>query len=888
MNRTEAIRQIRRILLLAASKRSVTRNEAQLSLPLAFGDSSRGPEDLPALSELLHAFALELVCLVQMEQWGLVCSPLSEQKRRLKIGGAPALRFLHEWSNGASSAVSPELPMLPMLTEWPGSGRARNARRLSLPPVSNEPGTAEEVLSDLATPANDREDAFRAGLARAQRLAQCLELSTSEIEDMAKRIYGLCLEAIPEDDIAGLVHGHEQRHRLVSTSRGRLTFQIDRDRSRGQGVFATPPELIGELARAVLDDLENERRPIYLVDPACGTGAFLLAAARRIAISPESLPRLQDLHGVDLDPQAVRVATHNLSIHAASILQGADGARLRARAMVGHELDRIFGTSYPYFLGEQIHVGNALSAEASPFSPAFLWQKRYPAVFDRERPGFDVVIGNPPWVSYGLRDRAPADEEQRDYYQRLFPAGTQYKLTLYPLFMELGMRICRPGGVHGFLVPDSVLTGHHFSRIRTQLMTGSELRELALVETSSWPGAHVGFTVFYAARRRGGGGKPIERVRNRMLRGVRPGTRRRPASTLSLLKPESEPEPAAVRFESTEVMVPSEQYGARDGRPLRVFRDSAEMDFLRAVLKTPQRFANVAWTYSGLIARHGQRSVQSEHAESRFVLRDRRGREVHQDLEATKRWQPALLSGSEVTPYRVEWQGGRVYLPEDRNQLSAIYKSGFDLERYRRPKVFLRQTGDHLVAALDRDGLLCMNNLHLLGGSEASGASPLLLLGLLMSRPIQRTYRIFALEGARPLAQVDLKTVESLPYPIDAEGSPVGAGPPPPRTHPKSRALIRVVDRAIEAGSADRLLEIAAKASRVASAPFEGGPLTGRNVLTLLLLHLLERREREAGAGADPSPRSGRRRRSRVAETPPSAIQPMLDDLFDQLFQVRS
>ena len=117
MNRTEAIRQIRRILLLAASKRSVTRNEAQLSLPLAFGDSSRGPEDLPALSELLHAFALELVCLVQMEQWGLVCSPLSEQKRRLKIGGAPALRFLHEWRNGASSAVSPELPMLPMLTE---------------------------------------------------------------------------------------------------------------------------------------------------------------------------------------------------------------------------------------------------------------------------------------------------------------------------------------------------------------------------------------------------------------------------------------------------------------------------------------------------------------------------------------------------------------------------------------------------------------------------------------------------------------------------------------------------------------------------------------------------------------------------------------------------
>ncbi len=182
-----------------------------------------------------------------------------------------------------------------------------------------------------------------------------------------------------------------------------------------------------------------------------------------------------------------------------------------------------------------------------------------------------------------------------------------------------------------------------------------------------------------------------------------------------------------------------------------------------------------------------------------------------------------------------------------------------------------------------------MNNLHLLGGNETVGVSPLILLGLLMSRAMQRTYRIFALEGARPLAQVDLKTVESLPYPVDSEGAPIGSGSPPPRTHPKSRALARVMDRAIDAGSVDRLLEIAAKASRVASAPFEGGPLTGRNVLALLLLHLLERREREAAAGAQTRPAGSRRRRSaRGAESAPSTIQPMLDDLFDQLFQVRS
>src|SRR5690606_12672707 len=52
LNRTEAIRQIRRILLLAASKRSVSRSAAQRSLPLALGEPSRDPGDLPALSAL--------------------------------------------------------------------------------------------------------------------------------------------------------------------------------------------------------------------------------------------------------------------------------------------------------------------------------------------------------------------------------------------------------------------------------------------------------------------------------------------------------------------------------------------------------------------------------------------------------------------------------------------------------------------------------------------------------------------------------------------------------------------------------------------------------------------------------------------------------------------
>jgi len=138
---------------------------------------------------------------------------------------------------------------------------------------------------------------------------------------------------------------------------------------------------------------------------------------------------------------------------------------------------------------------------ATPDGTTFRWTERFASIFSGERPGFDIVIGNPPWVSYGLRDRAGAEEEESTYLRDLFRFGAQYKLSLYPLFIELALRLTAQAGCNGFLVPDSFFTGRHFSRIRAHILETCQPLLFCLVESGPWPGVHVGHTAFYCVRR---------------------------------------------------------------------------------------------------------------------------------------------------------------------------------------------------------------------------------------------------------------------------------------------------------------------------------------------------------------------------------------------------
>jgi Type I restriction-modification system methyltransferase subunit len=168
--------------------------------------------------------------------------------------------------------------------------------------------------------------------------------------------------------------------------------------------------LMGDLCAAWdaarLNELDTALMSLTVLDPTCGSGAFLCAAfdllahlvrivgGRRNAESPP-IPvgqRLRaiierTLYGVDVMPEAVEICRMSLWLHLAALVDDPDHLRdLRFNIRTG---DALTGT-----LQRSDHAVSVDTRRSLDWSAAF------PGVL--ERGGFDVVIGNPPYVVRGI------------------------------------------------------------------------------------------------------------------------------------------------------------------------------------------------------------------------------------------------------------------------------------------------------------------------------------------------------------------------------------------------------------------------------------------------------------------------------------------------------
>ncbi|RHW26126.1 methyltransferase domain-containing protein [Nocardioides immobilis] len=135
----------------------------------------------------------------------------------------------------------------------------------------------------------------------------------------------------------------EERERveaLATAYEDRLVGELS-DERRSRGAFYTPPELVDWiLDRALVPGTST------VLDPACGTGHFLVAAARRVGV--------RAVHGSDLDPEAVRIARLRLQAEDPSVPAEEIQARVRVAdgltAWDGVGFDAVVGN--PPFLGQ--------------------------------------------------------------------------------------------------------------------------------------------------------------------------------------------------------------------------------------------------------------------------------------------------------------------------------------------------------------------------------------------------------------------------------------------------------------------------------------------------------------------------------------------------------
>jgi len=190
------------------------------------------------------------------------------------------------------------------------------------------------------------------------------------------------------------------------------------------GRFFTPGEVALALAERTLEGLEG---PVSVLDPACGQGALLVAAARKLGPSAR-------LEGWEKDPKTLHRA--KAALHEA----GVDATLVRRDALL------------------------------------------------EDAPGvFDAVIANPPWVSFSGRENVAISPTLRAHLRARFESFRGWPQLQGP-FLERALELVRPGGRIGFVLPRQVLELEKYAPVRAIVRARAVILEVRDLGEDVFPG----------------------------------------------------------------------------------------------------------------------------------------------------------------------------------------------------------------------------------------------------------------------------------------------------------------------------------------------------------------------------------------------------------------
>ncbi|MBQ3628093.1 MAG: N-6 DNA methylase [Bacteroidaceae bacterium] len=268
---------------------------------------------------------------------------------------------------------------------------------------------------------------------------------------------------------------------IVENTVGKLCIEKKQELGIDEKEYFADKKRQATTKRNLLDKLNNYREwllQISILDPACGSGAFLNAALQFLMAEHKLIDEMEaKVTGSSLVFQDVEksILEHNLY-----------GVDINEESVEIARLSLWLRTAKPHrklnSLNENIKCGNSLISDPNVAGEkAFDWQKEFPKVFDKG--GFDIVIGNPP---YGIF----IENSLQNYYTSNFPL-TKYKLNLYILFIERLFQIFN-SGIVSFIIPTSLLVNSYYEDIRRYLLSNSKIIELFTITDKVFKEAEVG------------------------------------------------------------------------------------------------------------------------------------------------------------------------------------------------------------------------------------------------------------------------------------------------------------------------------------------------------------------------------------------------------------
>lgn len=309
-------------------------------------------------------------------------------------------------------------------------------------------------------------------------------------------------------DILGSVYEQFLGKVIRLTKGGNAVIEEKPEVKKAGGVYYTPQYIVDYIVKNTVGELVKDKTPkdvakLKIVDPACGSGSFLIGAynyllnwhhkyyveneveknlkAKKLfkdgegnyflSTQEKKEILLNNIHGVDIDPQAVEVTKLSLAL---KMLEGENSETINAQY-------KLFADRILPDLSSNIKCGNSLIGsdyysdkqitllgdEELRKVNAFDWDKEFPFIF--RSGGFDAVIGNPPYI------KEYTDKEAFNFKDGILGKYYQGKMDLWYAFTCFGIDILKKKGLLSFIAPNNWNTNAGASIMREKLLQDTKI-----------------------------------------------------------------------------------------------------------------------------------------------------------------------------------------------------------------------------------------------------------------------------------------------------------------------------------------------------------------------------------------------------------------------------
>lgn len=331
----------------------------------------------------------------------------------------------------------------------------------------------------------------------AEHLCDHLEIEDAVLYEVAMGLYytkekffsiSYDFSAI-DADVLGNIYEQYLSHILKKTEK-RAKLTESRIHRKKQGIYYTPTYIVDYIVRNTLGELLKDKRTVALkirvLDPACGSGSFLIKAfdilneyyrsekdytqtrldfKTGIPFTKKVRILQNNIFGVDLDKQAVEIAQLNLLLKIAE-----KGRRLP-------------------FLEQNIKCGNSLIDDKKIVgNKAFKWKEEFEEIM--KEGGFDVVIGNPPYVPIEMF----SEKEKNHYFESYKSPYRKFDTSM--LFIEKAITLLKDGGYLGVIVPLTWQTGENYIRFREVIFSKCSIKCVINLPFDVFQDAYVDTGIF--------------------------------------------------------------------------------------------------------------------------------------------------------------------------------------------------------------------------------------------------------------------------------------------------------------------------------------------------------------------------------------------------------